>query len=940
MTSSYRNTLNLPDTAFPMRGNLAAREPGFLKHWQTIDLYRLVRAHRKGCPRFIVHDGPPYANGNIHIGHAINKVLKDIVVKSRLLDGMDTPFVPGWDCHGLPVELEVEAHRGKPVDAKQAAAFRQACRNYAQQQVERQRADFIRLGMLGDWMRPYLSMDFAIEADTLRALGQIIANGYFSRGARPVYWCCECTSALAEAEVEYYDKTSTAVDVGFEVVEVDDLGHRFGDTKVLAATVVIWTTTPWTLPANRAVAVHPTLDYLLVDTELGTLILAEGLVEECLERYGVKRYRRIGKCAGQALDGLRLRHPFYRREVPVVLADYVTLDAGTGAVHTAPAHGEDDYRTGLTHTLAVDNPLDRHGVFRDSVELFAGIHVRKADAAMIEVLRERKALLCHAGHEHSYPHCWRHKTPLIFRATPQWFISMDVSPDHGGTLRERARAACEEVRWIPDWGRERIAGMIEDRPDWCVSRQRNWGVPIAVFIHRDTGELHPRTAEHIEAVACRIECDGVQAWFDLDPAELLGDEAQKYEKVTDVLDVWFDSGATSVSVLDRHDQLRTPADLYLEGSDQHRGWFQSSLLVSLAHRGKPPYRAVMTHGFAVDARGQKMSKSRGNVVPPQKVVDTLGADVLRLWIAATDFSREMVVSEEILKRTSEAYRRIRNTARFLLANLNGFDPTACLDTSNMLSLDRWALDCAAQVQDDIRQAYRDYAFHRVCQHIHNFCSVDMGGFYLDVIKDRLYTMRADSQGRRSAQTVLLRIVHALARWLAPIASFTADEIYRAIPGRSHEVVFTCVWSEELPRLDALAALSSSDWRRVLELRRYIDKQLEVLRESGDIGSSLDAAVQIFCGAEDQEILSRLQEELHFVLITSAARVADANTRHADAVMVETGVWVHVAASDADKCKRCWHRRSDVDSDRAFPGVCGRCADNLRGVATSEHRHHA
>ena len=930
----------MPNTAFPMRGNLAAREPEFLARWQDIDLYKLVRAHRKGCPRFVVHDGPPYANGDIHIGHAVNKVLKDIVVKSRLLDGMDTPFVPGWDCHGLPVELQIEARRGKPADAEQATVFRKACRSYAQRQVERQRADFVRLGVLADWMHPYLSMDFATEADTLRTLGQIIANGYFYRGARPVYWCFECESALAEAEVEYRDRTSTAVDVGFGVVEAGDLERRFGGANVPAATVAIWTTTPWTLPANRAVAVHPALDYLLVDTELGAMVLAEGLAGECLERYGVKRRRRVAKCAGRALEGLRLRHPFYRREVPVVLADYVTLDAGTGAVHTAPAHGEDDYRTGLAYELAVDDPLDRRGVFRDGVERFAGIHVHESDVAIIEVLRESKALLDHAGHEHSYPHCWRHKTPVIFRATPQWFISMDRSPDGSATLRERAGAACEEVHWVPGWGRERIEGMIEERPDWCVSRQRNWGVPIAVFVHRDTGELHPRTVEHIETVARRIERDGVQAWFDLDPAELLGDEASTYEKVTDVLDVWFDSGATSVSVLDRRAELQVPADLYLEGSDQHRGWFQSSLLVSLAYRGKPPYRVVMTHGFAVDSRGQKMSKSRGNVVAPQEVVGTLGADVLRLWIAATDFSREMVVSEEILKRTSEAYRRIRNTARFLLANLDGLDPDACPGTGDMLSLDRWALDCAARAQDDIRQAYREYAFHRVYQRIHNFCAVDMGGFYLDVIKDRLYTMHADSLGRRSAQAALLRIVHALARWLAPIASFTADEIYRAIPGRGHKVVFTCVWSEDLPRLDASATLTSSDWQRILELRRHIDRRLEALREAGDIGSSLDAEVEIFCGVEDREVLWKLQEELRFVLITSAARVIDTDAHCADAAMVEAGVWVRVAASSAEKCRRCWHRRDDIDSGHAFPGVCGRCAGNLRSAVTSENRRHA
>ena len=938
--SNYRDTLNLPKTDFPMRGSLAAREPEFLKHWQDIDLYGLIRASRKACPKFIVHDGPPYANGDIHIGHAVNKVLKDIVVKSRLLDGMDVPFVPGWDCHGLPIELEVEARRGKPTDEDEAETFRQACRTYAHKQVQRQRADFIRLGVLGDWSHPYLSMDFAVEANTLRVLGRIIANGYFVKGARPVYWCLDCESALSEAEVEYHNKVSTTVDVRFETTDAADLNRRFGVTDVSDAAIPIWTTTPWTLPANRAVAVHPEFEYLLIETDRGTLILAESLAAQCLERYGVKRRRLIARCAGQALENLHLRHPFYRRDVPVVLADYVTSDTGTGAVHTAPAHGEDDYRTGRAYGLEVDDPLDRRGLFRGNVEHLAGVHVRKADAQIVRILRDNGMLLDSAELEHSYPHCWRHKTPVIFRATPQWFISLDAFPTGGKSLRTRAKAACGKVRWIPGWGRERIESMIDNRPDWCVSRQRNWGVPIAVFIHRDTGELHPRTVEHIETIARRIERAGIQAWFDLDPVELLSDEATAYEKLTDVLDVWFDSGATSVTVLDRHEELQTPADLYLEGSDQHRGWFQSSLLVSMAYRGTPPYREVMTHGFVVDSRGQKMSKSKGNVVAPQKVADTLGADVLRLWVAATDFSNEMVVSDEILKRTSDAYRRIRNTARFLLANLTGFGSDKCLGSNEMLSLDRWALDRAAQVQDDIRRAYADYAFHRIYQRIHNFCVVDMGGFYLDVIKDRLYTTRADSRARRSAQTAMLRIVHALARWLAPIASFTADEIYRTIPDAEHETVFTCLWSQDLPRLGTSELPSSSDWQRVLELRGHVEKQLETLRESGHIGSSLDAEVEVFCRAEDREIFSRLDGELPFVLITSSVRVADVTARCDGAIMVDEDVWVRAVASDKDKCLRCWHRRDDVDSAPAFPGICARCVDNLGDNEAGEIRRHA
>ena len=943
--STYKDTLNLPHTEFPMRAKLSEREPEALARWNHLGLYELTRANRKGRASFILHDGPPYANGDIHIGHAVNKVLKDIVVKSRLLDGFDAPFVPGWDCHGLPIELEVEKRRGKPTDAKQAATFREACRAYAHEQMLRQRDDFIRLGVLGDWENPYLSMEPRVEADILRTLGRLIADGHFVKGARPVYWCLDCESALAEAEVEYHDKASTAIDVGFPVADSADLMRRFGaganTDSAPSAAVAIWTTTPWTLPANRAVAVHSEYDYVLADTGDGLLVLANRLAEDCLRRYGTRQSDVVARCTGRDLEGLSLRHPFYDREVPVVVANYVTLDAGTGAVHTAPAHGEDDYRTGRVYGLTVDDPLDRRGLFRNSVERFAGMHVRKADPEVVKVLRETGQLLHTEAFEHSYPHCWRHKTPVVFRATPQWFIPMDKeAPDGRETLRAKARAVCADVRWVPGWGRERIEGMLEGRPDWCVSRQRNWGVPIAVFIHRDSGELHPRTAEHIEAAAELIERDGIQAWFDLDPETLLGDDAATYEKVTDVLDVWFDSGATHACVLDRRDELHTPADLYLEGSDQHRGWFQSSLLVSVAYRRAAPYRAVMTHGFTVDAAGQKMSKSKGNVVAPQKVVGTLGADVLRLWIAATDFSSEMVVSDEILKRTSDAYRRIRNTARFLLSNLNGFEPDMRLAPNKMLPLDRWALDCAARVQDDVRQAYDDYAFHRICQRIHNFCAVDMGGFYLDVIKDRLYTMRPDSRGRRSAQTAMFHIVHALARWLAPILSFTADEIYRVIPGTGNDTVFVCEWSQDLVRLDDHSPLTPDEWLRVLELRRQVDKQLETLRESGAIGSALDAEVELFCTDEDRAVLSKLDAELRFVLITSEAVVSGVDAPPGDAVLTGENTWVRAAASDKSKCERCWHRRTDVGTDRNFPGVCGRCVANLRTSGTGEKRLYA
>ncbi|HEC15481.1 MAG TPA: isoleucine--tRNA ligase [Sedimenticola sp.] len=934
--TDYKSTLNLPHTAFPMKGNLAQREPQRLKRWEEMDLYAKQRGVAGGRPRFILHDGPPYANGEIHIGHAVNKVLKDIIVKSRGLDGYDAPYVPGWDCHGLPIELQVEKKSGKPGVNIPAAEFRQACRSYAARQVDGQREDFKRLGVLGDWDNPYLTMDYRFEADIIRALGRIVANGHVQKGFKPVHWCTDCGSALAEAEVEYRDKTSLAIDVRFPVLEEEALLARChhvrtgGEGGPIA--VVIWTTTPWTLPANQAVALNPELEYAVVEAEDGPigrerLVVAESLIKDAMDRYGIEHYHVVGYARGEAFEGLKLRHPFYQREVPVILGDHVTLEAGTGAVHTAPGHGLDDYVAGVRYHLPVDNPVGANGCFVEGTELFAGEHVFQANDHVIEVLKAKACLLHEERLTHSYPHCWRHKTPIIFRATPQWFVSMDQKG-----LRAAAREEIDKVEWIPGWGKARIEGMVENRPDWCISRQRTWGVPIALFVHETTGELHPETPRLVEEVARRVEAKGIEAWFELEPEELLGGDAAGYVKVGDTLDVWFDSGVTHACVLERRDELAFPADLYLEGSDQHRGWFQSSLLTSVAMSGRAPYRQVLTHGFTVDAEGRKMSKSLGNVVAPQKVIKNLGADVIRLWVAATDYRGEMSVSDEILKRTSDAYRRIRNTARFLLGNLNGFDPAQNLvEPDALLALDRWALGRACGLQQEIIQAYRDYQFHVIYQKIHNFCVTDMGGLYLDILKDRLYTTRADSLPRRSAQTAMYHIVEALARWLAPILSFTADEIWEHIPGGRGESVFLETWYRGLSALEAGEAFGNDFWDQVIAVRAAVSKHLEEARRAGVIGSSLDAEVDLYCGEKLHGVLEKLEDELRFVLITSYARLHPVALLPDRAVATEVpGLSVVISPSDHGKCSRCWHHREDVGADAGHPELCGRCVENVSG----------
>ncbi len=931
--TDYKHTLNLPNTLFPMRGDLAKREPGMLADWESRQLYQQLREKAQGRPKFILHDGPPYANGTIHIGHAVNKILKDIIVKSKTLSGFDAPYVPGWDCHGLPIELKVEEKLGKAGDKVDAFVFRKACREYAAEQIDLQRNDFKRLGVLGDWENPYLTMDFQTEADIVRALGRIAANGHLHKGAKPVHWCTDCGSALAEAEVEYADKTSFSIDVRFKVADEAEVLKRLPDAMGQGdLSVVIWTTTPWTLPANQAVALNPELEYVVLQTPTERLLVADALHESVLQRADISEYTIIARCTGDKLEGLRLQHPFYARQVPVILGDHVTTDAGTGAVHTAPGHGQEDFVVGLKYGLPVDNPVGNDGCFLPNTELFAGESVHKANPHVLEVLTERGKLLKADKLRHSYPHCWRHKTPLIFRATPQWFISLEQNG-----LRTQAMTAIQGVKWMPDWGKARIEGMVQNRPDWCISRQRTWGVPIALFIHKETGALHPQTPMLIEAVAQRIEQQGIDAWFRLSAEELLGNDAPHYDKVSDTLDVWFDSGVTHAAVLERRADLQFPADVYLEGSDQHRGWFQSSLLTAIGTRGAAPFRTVLTHGFVVDGKGEKMSKSKGNVVVPQKVTDSLGADILRLWVAATDYSREMSVSDEILKRTADAYRRIRNTARFLLANLSDFNPaTDLVAASEMLPLDRWAVDQAAQVQDKVLTAYDNFHFHLIAQEVLNFCTVELGSLFLDITKDRQYTMQAGSVGRRSAQTAAWHILNAMVRWLYPVLSFTAEEIWQSMPGEKTEdfVLFT-QWYDGLFRLDANDKLSASEWSYVFALRELISKQLEEVRVAGQIGASLDAEVAIYYRKGSPEVnadpLLKLGDELRFVLITSTVHLHDLAAVPADAVEVLDQVFVQVSRSAHGKCTRCWHHREDVGSHAAHPELCGRCINNVEGA---------
>ena len=929
--ADYKNTINLPHTGFAMKADLARREPAMLEAWQRAGLYGKIRAAAKGRPPFVLTDGPPYANGAIHLGHAVNKILKDIIVKSRTLDGYDAPYVPGWDCHGLPIEMQVEKTHGRVGQKIDAKSFRAACRDYAGKQVDSQRSDFKRLGVLGDWDHPYLTMMPRFEAEQLRAFSLIIKNGHVYKGFKPVHWCLNCRSALAEAEVEYEDKTSPSVYVRMPVVDSADLAARFGIEQAVPeppASVAIWTTTPWTLPANRAVAVHPQFDYGLIETDLGAgterLVIASELIDTVMNSLGVILWNLIGVVKGAVLEHLVLRHPLYDREVPVILGEHVTLDAGTGAVHTAPGHGLDDYIVGRRYGLEIENPVGGDGRFLPTTPLFAGEQVFDANAHVIKILQDTGRLLKDEPYHHSYPHCWRHKTPVIFRATPQWFISMEQAG-----LRKAALEAIAHVDWMPAWGEQRISSMIASRPDWCVSRQRTWGVPIPLFVDKVSGELHPRTAELIEEVAKRVEKDGIDAWFDLDPAELLGAEAAQFEKTTDVMDVWFDSGVVHHCLSQMRPELTAPSDLYLEGSDQHRGWFHSSLLTSVAMHGRAPYRGVLTHGFTVDEKGRKMSKSIGNTLVPQKLTGTLGADVVRLWVAATDYANEMSVSDEILKRMADSYRRMRNTLRFLLGNLHGFNPTAhAVAFDDLVAIDQWAMAKAFALQNDVVTAYRNYEFHDIYQKIHNFCVVELGGFYLDIIKDRLYTTGAAGRPRRSAQTAMHHVAQAMILWLAPILSFTAEEAWGFLPEVANESVFLNTWHQFPAGVERVPAI---DWPALIALKMDVARDLERLRSAGSIGAPLDAEVVVYVPPAQGRRYEALRDELRFLLITSQARVVASDSPAGSTVPAsEPGVWIEVKPSTQPKCVRCWHLRSDVGSDARHPELCARCVVNVEG----------
>ncbi len=940
----YRATLNLPDTPFPMRGDLPKREPQWIAEWNENGLYQRLRAARAGRPKFVLHDGPPYANGQIHMGHAVNKILKDMIVKSRQLAGFDAPYVPGWDCHGLPIENAIEKQFGRKLSREDMQAKSRA---YAGEQIAQQMRDFQRLGVLGDWAHPYRTMDYANEAAEIRAFKRVIERGFVYRGLKPVYWCFDCGSSLAEFEIEYHDKTSQTLDVAFAADDPQALAAAFGlqalPDPAKPAFAVIWTTTAWTIPANQALNLNPALDYALVDTQRGYLVLAASLVDACLQRYGLAG-QVVATVQGQALSGLNFRHPLYdvdagyRRLSPVYLADYATAEDGTGIVHSSPAYGVEDFNSCVAHGLAyadILNPVQGDGSYAADFPLFGGLNIWKAVPVIIDTLRDAGRLLATAPLQHSYPHCWRHKVPVIYRAAAQWFIRMDegegvfTTDKAPQTLRQMALAAIENTGFYPANGKARLHDMIANRPDWCISRQRSWGVPIPFLLHKDSGELHPKTLEILDVAAEVVERGGVEAWSQLGEADILrrvGAEADAphYAKSRDILEVWFDSGTTHTTVLHGshagagHDDGGPEADLYLEGHDQHRGWFHSSLLTACAMYGRAPYKGLLTHGFTVDAQGRKMSKSLGNGVDPIQASNKLGAEIVRLWVAAADYSGDIAGDDKIFARVVDAYRRIRNTLRFLLANISDFDPQRdAVPLPDLLEIDRWALAHAAQLQRDILAHYEMYEFHPVVAKLQVYCSEDLGAFYLDVLKDRLYTAPERGLPRRSAQTALWHLTQALLRWMAPFLSFTAEEAWKLV-GNSNSIFIETYWNwPELPNAAALLA----KWARIREVRDLVNKEIETQREAGRIGASLQAEVDLHASGDDHAILESLGDDLRFVLITSRASLHRG----------DGALRVHVTPTAHAKCERCWHWRADVDADPAHPGLCGRCVSNLYGA---------
>ena len=922
MTEENKYKLNLPDTSFPMRGNLAKREPSWVANWNKSNTYKKIRNARAGKTKYILHDGPPYANGDIHIGHAVNKILKDFIIKSKTLSGYDAPYVPGWDCHGLPIELVIEKKYGKNIDADK---FRHLCREYALEQVEKQKKDFERLGVLGDWSNPYLTLDKRTEANTVRSLAKIYANGFLYQGSKPVHWCIECGSALAEAEVEYEDKTSEVVDVTF-ILDQKNSETIFSEANNKPVAAIIWTTTPWTLPANEAISVNPKLNYGLYELSDKYVILATDLAENNLLKYK-QPIKLINNFKGKELEGLLFKHPFLNKTVPIVCGDHVTTEAGTGLVHTAPAHGIDDYVVGSKYNLPVENPVDEYGKFKRDVPHVAGLSVWESNTVIIALLKSKNALVFDEKYTHSYPHCWRHKIPIIFRATHQWFIGMNNKNNNQHSLRNLSDDAVSNTNFFPSWGKARLETMIKNRPDWCVSRQRNWGVPITMFLHKETSEPHPDTLLFFEKIAKMIEKDGIDAWFNLDIQNFLGKDAKDYKKVSDTLDVWFDSGTTHESVLLQRDDLSPQADLYLEGSDQHRGWFQSSLLTSCAMNEKAPYKALLTHGFVVDGQGYKMSKSKGNVIAPQKIMDQYGADILRLWVATTDYSGELNISDEILKRVADSYRRIRNTLRFLCANLEDFDYKKHLvEPNEMLSLDRFAIYKVDELQSVILNHYEKFEFYLAIQKFVAFCSEELGGFHLDILKDRLYTTSEDSFARRSAQTSLYHISHSLMRVMAPVLSFTAHELWEVLCNEKDHSIFTDYWYE-LPK-HGLSNEDINDWNNIIKVRAEVNKRIEEVRESGKIGSSLQAQLRINANKDIMESLTRFKDDLKFIFISSDVTI----NLHDDDLNIEA------TPSPYKKCERCWHYAESVGQNKEHPSICKRCISNLFG--SGEVRIHA
>jgi isoleucyl-tRNA synthetase len=959
-----QKTLNLPTTSFPMKANLSQREPQMLNLWQKKDVYEKMQKNNEKQPVFVLHDGPPYANGHIHIGHALNKILKDIIVKSKNFNGFRAPYIPGWDCHGLPIELNVEKNVGKPYKDISVIEFIHLCQSYAESQWEIQREEFKRLGVLGDWEHPYLTMDHAFEANIMRTLAMTYQQGFIEQGKKPVYWCLQCASSLAEAEVEYQNKKSPAIDVLFMVKNVPELLRYFGITRfdhhdeAIDTGVPIWTTTPWTLPANEAVSLHPEYTYVLLQYHgnHGTmrLILAHELVSQVTERYGIDHYEILGQCSGHALEGCILKHPFYDREVPIVLGEHVTLDTGTGAVHTAPAHGVDDYEIGQKYHLPCENYLNNHGIFPEHTKIVGGLHINAANDVIIETLENKRKLLHSTKLEHSYPHCWRHKKPLIFMATPQWFVSMKANQ-----LREKTLAAIEQVNWIPEWGKNRIASMISQRPDWCISRQRTWGVPLAIFVHQHDVTPHPQTVELILKVADYVEKYGIEIWHALYAKELnieislsrklnIGINQLKsdlisiagehlfneYRPLPDVLDVWFNAGASYACILEKNESLQYPASLYLEGSDQHRGWFHTSLLSSMAKNGIAPYEQVLTHGFTVDEHGHKMSKSLGNVIAPEKIIKTYGADILRLWVASTDYRSEISISDQILQRIADNYRRIRNTARFLLANLFDFEKVHLIPFNNLLLLDQFIVANASRLQQEIIAHYEAYEFHLIYQKIHQFCSQDLGSFYLDIIKDRQYTMAKNSHGRRSAQSAIYHIIHALSRWLAPILSFTAEEIWYFLPQKPEEdlcSIFLTHWYTPLNQ-NFLPVLQQLDWPLLFTVRDAVNKQIEYTRSRQQIGAALEAEVILYGNEAIYNLLKIFKDELKFIFITSSAQLYPIEQCSELAIETEVpGLKLIISPYLHPKCSRCWHRSPDIQEINNIEiQLCGRCLSNIHG----------